>query len=71
MTTQATPEALLPPYTLPRAPCRQCGRRTRIMVMFDRDCREASGDHYHRRCLACDGHWVERCAPAGPSVMRT
>jgi hypothetical protein len=31
------------------------------MVMFDRYCREVSGDHFHRRCRRCDATWVERC----------
>src|SRR5262249_28595301 len=43
-----------------------CGRRdSRIMVIFDRDCGAVRGDHYHRHYLACDGRWLEKCAPRG------
>jgi hypothetical protein len=54
MTTARIEENDLPPYTPPREPCRQCGRRdSRIMVFFDRDCGAVGGDHYHCECLAC------------------
>jgi hypothetical protein len=33
------------------------------MVIFDRDCGAVRGGHYHRECLACDGRWLEQCAP--------
>jgi hypothetical protein len=33
------------------------------MVIFDRDCAEVIGPHYHRHCRACDGRWLEKCAP--------
>jgi hypothetical protein len=33
------------------------------MVIFDRDCGAVRGDHYHRHCRACDGRWLEKCAP--------
>jgi len=42
----------LPPYTF-RQPCRQCRRRAPALVVFDRDCGEVVGEHYHRECLAC------------------
>ena len=54
-------EATLPAFTPMGTPCRGCGQRTRQMVMFDRNCRQVTGDHFHRRCLACDATWVERC----------
>jgi hypothetical protein len=51
----------LPAYTF-RQPCRQCRRRVAALVVFDRDCREATGEHYHRECLACGARWLEQCA---------
>jgi hypothetical protein len=50
----------LPPYTF-RQPCRQCRRRAPAMVIFDRDCAEVRGDHYHRVC-PCGHRWVDRCS---------
>jgi hypothetical protein len=41
----------LPPYTF-RHPCRQCRRQAPAMEIFDRDCREVTGELYHRECLA-------------------
>jgi phosphatidylethanolamine-binding protein (PEBP) family uncharacterized protein len=29
---------------------------------FDRDCRQVTGEHYHRECLACGARWLEQCA---------
>jgi hypothetical protein len=29
---------------------------------FDRDCRDVTGEHYHRECLACGARWLEQCA---------
>ena len=64
MTTVQIDENVLPAYTLPREPCRQCGRPdSRIMVIFDRDCGEVIGEHYHRECRACGARWLEQCAP--------
>ena len=39
------------------------------MVIFDRDCGEVIGEHYHRECRACGARWLER-APgvAAPSA---
>jgi hypothetical protein len=51
----------LPPYTI-HQPCRHCGRRAPAMVIFDRECAEVIGAHYHRECLACGARWLERCA---------
>jgi len=51
----------LPPYTF-RQPCPQCRRRASALVIFDRDCRPVTGDHYHRECLACGARWLEQCA---------
>jgi hypothetical protein len=42
----------LPPYTFCQ-PCRRCRRNAPALVVFDRDCREVAGEHYHRECLAC------------------
>jgi hypothetical protein len=42
----------LPPYTF-RQPCRQCRRCAQAMVIFDRECGEVIGEHYHRECRAC------------------
>ena len=63
MTTVQIDENVLPAYTPPREPCRQCGRRdSRIMVIFDRDCGAVIGEHYHRECRACGARWLEKCA---------
>jgi hypothetical protein len=51
----------LPPYTF-RQPCRRCRRRAPALVVFDPDCREVTGEHYHRECLACGARWLEQCA---------
>jgi hypothetical protein len=51
----------LPPYTF-RQPCPQCRQRVPALVIFDRDCRQVTGDHYHRECLACGARWLEQCA---------
>jgi hypothetical protein len=32
------------------------------MVIFDRECSEVIGEHYHRECLACGARWLEQCA---------
>ena len=50
-----------PPYTF-RQPCRQCRRRAPAMVIFDRECGEVIGAHYHRECRACGARWLERCS---------
>src|SRR5215472_12384747 len=63
MTTPPVDEATLPAFTPMGTPCRGCGQRARQMVMFDRNCREVTGDHFHRRCLGCDATWIERAAP--------
>jgi hypothetical protein len=64
MTTAPVDAATLPPYNFDE-PCRQCRRRGPQMVMFDRDCREVSGEHYHRECRACGARWLEQCARSG------
>ena len=51
----------LPPYTF-RQPCCACRRRAPALFVFDRDCREVTGEHYHRECLACGARWLEQCA---------
>jgi hypothetical protein len=61
MTTAPVEQADLPPYTF-RQPCRRCRRRAPALVVFDRDCGEVSGAHYHRECLACGARWLEQCA---------
>ena len=53
----------LPPYTF-RQPCRQCRRCAPALVIFDRDCQDVIGTHYHRECLACGARWLEQCARA-------
>jgi hypothetical protein len=63
MTTAPVDAAALPPYTF-RQPCWQCRRRAPALVIFDRDCRDVTGAHYHRECLACAARWLERCARA-------
>jgi hypothetical protein len=32
------------------------------MVIFDRECGEVIGEHYHRECRACGARWLEQCA---------
>jgi len=59
-------EATLPAFTPMGTPCRRCGQRTRRMVMFNRNCREVTGDHFHWRGLGCDATWVERGSPVVP-----
>jgi hypothetical protein len=61
MTTAPVEPADLPPYTF-RQPCRRCQRHAPALVVFDRDCREVVGEHYHRECLACGARWIEQCA---------
>jgi hypothetical protein len=51
----------LPPYTIGQ-PCHACRRRAPALVVFDRDCHEVTGEHYHRECLACGARWLEQCA---------
>jgi hypothetical protein len=51
----------LPPYTF-RQPCHRCQRLAQALVVFDRDCRDVTGEHYHRECLACGARWLEQCA---------
>ena len=51
----------LPLYTF-RQLCRHCRHRAPALVVFDRDCREVTGEHYHRECLACGERWLEQCA---------
>jgi len=36
------------------------------MVIFDRECGEVIGEHYHRECRACGARWLERCARSPP-----
>jgi hypothetical protein len=62
MTTSPVDAAALTPYTF-REPCRQYRRRVPALVVFDRDCRDVSGEHDHRECLACGARWLEQCAP--------
>jgi hypothetical protein len=50
-----------PPYTFGQ-PGRQCRRRAPALVIFDRDCRQVTGEHYPRECLACGARWLEQCA---------
>jgi hypothetical protein len=38
-------EATLPGLSKLEAPCPRCGKRTCKLVMFDRNCREVTGDH--------------------------
>jgi hypothetical protein len=61
MTIAPVEQAELPPYTF-RQPYRQCRRRAPALVVFDRDCREVTGEHYHRECLACGARRLEQCA---------
>jgi hypothetical protein len=61
MTSAPVNAADLPPYTF-RHPCRACRRRAPALVVFDRECGEVIGDHYHRECTACGARWLERCA---------
>jgi hypothetical protein len=61
MTRAPVDAADLPPYTF-RQPCGQCRRRAAALVIFDRDCRDVTGEHYHRECLACGARWLEQCA---------
>jgi hypothetical protein len=61
MTTAPVDAAALPPYTF-RHPCRRCGRRAPALVVFDRDCGEVIGEHYHGECLVCGARWLEQCA---------
>jgi len=28
------------------------------MVIFDRECGEVIGEHYHRECRACGARWL-------------
>jgi len=35
--------------------------------MFDRNCREVTGEHYHRECRACGARWLEQCARSRPA----
>ena len=53
--------ASLPPFSNQRAVCAECGSRREIRVHFDRNCADASGDHFHRVCR-CGHQWVERCS---------
>jgi len=46
----------------PGAQGRRCRRRAPALVVFDRDCREVTGEHYHREYLACGARWLEQCA---------
>jgi hypothetical protein len=61
MTTAPVDATDLPPYTFDQ-PCQECRRQGPQMVIFDRDCREVIGSHYHRECRACGARWLERCA---------
>ena len=61
MTTAAVAASSLPPYTFD-PPSPQCRRHGPQMVIFDRDCREVVGTHYHRECRACGARWLEQCA---------
>jgi hypothetical protein len=61
VTTAPADAAALPPYTF-RHPCRRCRRRANALVVFERDCGEVVGAHYHRECLACGARWVEQGA---------
>jgi hypothetical protein len=51
MTTAPVGADSLPPYTFDQ-PCPQCRRHGPQMVIFDRGCREVTGQHYHRECRA-------------------
>jgi hypothetical protein len=47
------------PFTNMRARCPECGARYPIRVHFDRGCRLATGEHFHRICPR--GHeWLEQ-----------
>jgi hypothetical protein len=61
MTSAPVHAADLPPYTFGQ-PCRQCGRRAPALVIFDRECTEVIGAHYHRECRARGARWLEQCA---------
>jgi hypothetical protein len=60
MPTRPLEQHELPPFTNCNPRCARCGNRRLIRVHFDRDCREARGDHFHRVC-PCGHRWVERC----------
>jgi hypothetical protein len=34
-------------------------------VVFDHECRDVTGSHYHRHCPACGARWLEQCARSG------
>ena len=61
MTTSPVDAVALPPCTF-REPCRQYRPRLAALVVFDRDCRDVTSEHYHRECLACGARWLEQCA---------
>jgi hypothetical protein len=61
MTSAPVHAADLPPYTF-RELCQECRRRGPQMVIFDRDCAEVIGEHYHRERRACGARWLEQCA---------
>jgi hypothetical protein len=62
MTSAPIHAADLSPYTFDQ-PCPRWRRRAPAMVIFDRECAQVIGPHYHRHCGACDGRWLEKCAP--------
>jgi hypothetical protein len=62
MVTASVEPIDLPPFSNLRAVYARCARRVRAYVMFDRDCRQARGDHYHRRCTVCGHEWIEACS---------
>ena len=53
-------QADLPPFSNQSGRCPRCAGRGPIRVHFDRDCAQARGDHFHRRC-PCGHEWVESC----------
>jgi hypothetical protein len=62
MTPAPVEQADLAPFSNTRAVCARCARRVRAYVMFDRDCIQARGDHFHRRCTVCGHAWIEACS---------
>lgn len=66
MVERGLPRGFVPDSTklIPSPGVRGEGAAPRAMVIFDHDCREVTGNHYHRECLACGARWLEQCARA-------
>jgi hypothetical protein len=39
--------------------------RRELWVIFDRDCPEVTGAHYHRVCSRCACRWIEQASETG------